>query len=214
MFSRLFGIMAAVLLAVGTLLSIRDAGGPPSPMTLASADIQQIGPTQPRYSSKPIRDIQPIADRVLADNPETPGQAPSDFGEFDRESWRIVRLEVPKPDGEWMRVTLARPLTWLETAVRDDHGRLWLEFKELGIANWANVLAIEPCPEAAVGEGRLVTAKFEHSSAEVIDLFVDGVSEPIGTTSNHPFWSQDRQDFVQAGVLRIGERLQADVVIW
>jgi hypothetical protein len=59
-----------------------------------------------------------------------------------------------------------------------------------------------------VGEGRLVTGKFEHSSAEVIDLFVDGVSEPIGTTSNHPFWSQDRQDFVQAGVLRIGERLR------
>ena len=107
-----------------------------------------------------------------------------------------------------MRVTLARPVAWVEAAGRDDHGRLWLEFKELGIANWANVLAIEPCPEAAMGEGRLVTGKFEHSSAEVIDLFVDGVSEPIGTTSNHPFWSEDRRDFVQAGQLRIGERLR------
>ena len=208
MVTRGFGIMAAVLLAVGSLLSIRDAGGPPSPMSVASAELGRSGQTSPRYSSKPIRDIQPIADRVLADNPETPGQAPSDFGEFDRESWRIVRLEVPKPDGEWMRVTLARPVAWVEAAGRDDHGRLWLEFKELGIANWANVLAIEPCPEAAVGEGRLVTGKFEHSSAEVIDLFVDGVSEPIGTTSNHPFWSEDRRDFVQAGKLRIGEHLR------
>ena len=189
-------------------MSIREAGGPSSPMPLASADIQRIGPTQPRYSSKAIREIQPIADRVLADNPETLGQAPSDFGEFDRESWRIVRLEVPKPDGEWMRVTLARPVTWLEAAGRDDLGRLWLEFKELGVANWANVLAIEPCPEAEVGQGRLVTGKFEHSSADVIDLFVDSISEAIGTTSNHPFWSEDRQDFVQAGKLRIGERLR------
>ena len=206
--ARGLGIVAAVLLSVGSLLSIGDGCGPPSPISVASAEIQRSVANTPRYSSKSIRDIQSIADRVLADNPETPGQAPSDFGEFDRESWRIVQLEVPKPDGEWMRVTLARPLTWLEAAGRDDHGRLWLEFKELGIAKWANVLAIEPCTEAAVGEGRLVTGKFEHSSADVIDLFVDGVSEPIGTTSNHPFWSEDRRDFVQAGQLRMGERLR------
>ena len=209
--SGVFGIMAVVLIAVGSLLSIYDAGRPPSPpnaISLASADVQRSKAVQRRYTTKPIRDIQPIADRVLADNPETPGQAPSDFGEFERESWRIVRMEVPKPDAEWMRVTLARPVAWVEAAGRDDHGRLWLEFKELGIANWANVLAIEPCPESAVGEGRLVTGKFEHSSAEVIGLFVDGVSEPIGTTSNHPFWSEDRHDFVQAGRLRIGERLR------
>ena len=78
-----------------------------------------------------------------------------------------------------VKVTLARPHVWIDTAKRDPEGRLWLEFKELGIANWANVLVIEPCPEAAVGQGRLVTGKFEHSSAEVIDLFVEGVSEPI-----------------------------------
>lgn len=208
MISRFFGIVSAALFAIGSLLSIRDAGGPPSSMSAASADVERSEQSWVRYSSKPIRNIQPIADRVLADNPETPGQAPSDFGKFNRESWQIVRLEVPKPDGEWMRVTLARPLTWLETAARDDHGRLWLEFKELGIANWANVLAIEPCPEAAVGEGRLVTGKFEHSSAEVMDLFVDGVPEPIGTTSNHPFWSEDRQDFFQARKLRIREHLR------
>ncbi|MFO1002113.1 MAG: polymorphic toxin-type HINT domain-containing protein [Planctomycetaceae bacterium] len=35
-----------------------------------------------------------------------------------------------------------------------------------------------------------------------------GKAETIGTTSNHPFWSEDRQEFVQAGSLEIGERLQ------
>ena len=206
--ARGLGVIAVVLLAVSSLLSLRDAGGPPSPMSVASANVGLVESKAPRYSSKPIRDIQPIAGRVLADNPETDGQAPSDFGEFTAADWRILRLVVPKPDREWMKVTLARPQEWIEAAKRDPEGRLWLEFKELGIANWANVLAIEPCSEAAVGQGRLVTGKFEHSSAEVIDLFVDGVSEPIGTTSNHPFWSEDRRDFVQAGKLGIGERLR------
>ena len=151
---------------------LRDAGGPPSPMSVASAELGRSGQTSPRYSSKPIREIQPIADRVLADNPETPGQAPSDFGEFHAANWRLVKMVVRKPDHEWMKVTLSRPQAWIEAAQRDSEGRIWLEFKELGIANWANVLAIEPCPEAAVGEGRLVTGTFEHSSGDVLNLFI------------------------------------------
>ncbi|MFT4559235.1 MAG: hypothetical protein ACI92S_004625, partial [Planctomycetaceae bacterium] len=59
-----------------------------------------------------------------------------------------------------------------------------------------------------------------HSSGDVIDLVVEdeGVSQPssfrprpsketIGTTSNHPFWSVDRQEYVQAGQLEPGERV-------
>jgi len=33
-------------------------------------------------------------------------------------------------------------------------------------------------------------------------------ADSIGTTSNHPFWSVDRQEYVPAGQLEIGERLQ------
>lgn len=50
--ARGLGIMAAILLAVGSLLSIRDAGGPPSPISVASADLQRSAPTQTRYSSR------------------------------------------------------------------------------------------------------------------------------------------------------------------
>lgn len=32
--------------------------------------------------------------------------------------------------------------------------------------------------------------------------------ETLGTTSNHPFWSVNRQDYVQAGSLVIGEQVQ------
>jgi hypothetical protein len=54
----------------------------------------------------------------------------------------------------------------------------------------------------------VVTGRFAHSSADVIDLAVDGLAAPIGTTSNHRFWSEDRQAFVEAGSLAVGERLR------
>ncbi len=207
--SRGLAAIAVVLLSVGGFLSLRGSGHTqPQPLIAAVEADRSESTSTPQYLSKRIADIQPIADRVLADNPETEGQAPSDFGEFNAADWRLLKLLIPKPDGEWLKVTLARPLTWIEESERDEHGRLWLEFEELGIANWADVLAIEPCPAAAVGEGRLVTGKFEHSSAEVIDLHVDGLSDPISTTSNHPFWSEDLLEFVQAGALSIGEHLR------
>jgi hypothetical protein len=115
--ARDFCSMAAVLLAVRFLLSIRDVGGPPSPISVVSAEIERSITTSPRYLSKPIRDIQPIADCVLADNPETPGQAPSYFGEFDRESRRIVRLEVPKPDGSTLHIAMLRSEEWLRNQI-------------------------------------------------------------------------------------------------
>ena len=31
--------------------------------------------------------------------------------------------------------------------------------------------------------------------------------KPIGTTARHPFWSIDRNDFIDAGELRVGEKL-------
>ena len=40
-------------------------------------------PDTPKYKTVAIREIQPAGYRVLADNPQTPGQAPGDFGEFD-----------------------------------------------------------------------------------------------------------------------------------
>ena len=37
---------------------------------------------------------------------------------------------------------------------------------------------------------------------------MDGESKPIGTTPNHPIWSVDREAFVRADSLSIGEQLQ------
>ena len=73
------------------------------------------------------------------------------------------------------------------------------------------VVSIDECPSEIEGEGRLVTGRFEHSSAEVLNLYVEGEqTDPIGTTASHPFWSQDRQAFVSAELLRTTERLRLE----
>ncbi|MCU0713701.1 MAG: HINT domain-containing protein, partial [Pirellula sp.] len=70
---------------------------------------------------------------------------------------------------------------------------------------------IEPCQGVLPGDGHVITATFLHSSGDVIDLvWSDDESrnlESVGTTSNHPFYSFDRGDYVQAGSLQEGERL-------
>lgn len=78
----------------------------------------------------------------------------------------------------------------------------------MGIADWAILQATEPCPTDILGEGRLVTGTFEHSSGNVLNLFIAGEATPIGTTAGHFFWSEDRQDFVQAADLRQSEALR------
>jgi len=69
---------------------------------------------------------------------------------------------------------------------------------------------VGPCPELESGEGRLVTGTFSHASGEILDIAVDGITEPIGCTGAHPFWSEDRQAFIPARDLRLGETLRTE----
>jgi hypothetical protein len=80
--------------------------------------------------------------------------------------------------------------------------------KEMAVVGLAEVLAIEPCPPLEEGKGRLVTGTFHHPSGEVYDLKLASESKPLGVTATHPFWSCDRNDWVSAINLRIGETLK------
>ena len=94
-----------------------------------------------------------------------------------------------------------------------------MDLPELGLTDLAWVTDISECPKIEPvdsqnsSRGRVVTATFHHSSGDVIDLTLgsepssQGPPETIGTTSNHPFWSVDRQEYVQAGQLDTGERV-------
>jgi hypothetical protein len=84
---------------------------------------------------------------------------------------------------------------------------IFVDLPEHGISADFTVREIRPCPTPAAGDGYLVTTKFIHENAEILDLRIEGSDEPIGTTASHPFWSEDRQQFVAAGDLRVGENL-------
>ncbi|MCC9603192.1 HINT domain-containing protein [Stieleria sp. JC731] len=85
-----------------------------------------------------------------------------------------------------------------------------MDLPELAITGPALLVDLQPAPQVQAGAGRVVTATFHHTSGDVIDLTIgENVStETIGTTGNHPFWSEDRQEYVQAATLEIGEQVR------
>ena len=101
---------------------------------------------------------------------------------------------------------LLRSRDWLEDHGAYVGGSVFLDMPEMGACGQAEVLAIEPCSSLEEGEGRLVTGTFKHTSGEVYDLKLE--SEFIGVTTMHPFWSVDREAWVSAIDLEIGETLK------
>tara|TARA_R110000868_G_scaffold411633_1_gene706559 strand:- start:1196 stop:1981 length:786 start_codon:yes stop_codon:yes gene_type:complete len=89
--------------------------------------------------------------------------------------------------------------------------QVYISVPECGISGNATVLQIEDCPPLAPRPGpgfQIVTGTFQHEAAQTLDISVEDESKPIGTTPNHPIWSVDREAFVRADSLTVGERLQ------
>ncbi len=86
-----------------------------------------------------------------------------------------------------------------------------LHLAELGAEGPASITSIQPCLPIESDDGtgrRLVTSVFRHAAANVIDVAIGSSDQSIGVTANHPFWSEDRQSFIPAGELRLGENLR------
>ena len=114
-----------------------------------------------------------------------------------------------KRDGTGADVVLLRPDSWLEKNNAKVGGNVYIAVPECGIDGNAKVTNIEACPPIAGGPGQAVIGTFHHHSATVYDLVVEGQDQSIGVTGNHPIWSADRQDYIPAAELSIGERLLA-----
>jgi hypothetical protein len=187
-------------------------GGAPDLNSLANCEVNPLNAatsnTPPRFATRKIRDIE-VGIWVLADNPELEDDE-DEYGPIDPAQWRRITLRMHKPDGGTLDIDFLRPLQWLEAHNACVGGSILLQLGELGIDGLAEVRSITTCPplpNRPSQNHRLVTGKFTHSAANVIDLHIAGLAEPIGTTANHPFWSTDRQEFVQAGSLQIGEHV-------
>ena len=118
--------------------------------------------------------------------------------------WLALSLALASPQSN----VLLRSLDWIADYGAHAGGSVFLDMPEMGVEGQAEVLAIEPCAPLEEGEGRLVTGTFKHTSGEVYDLKLESESKPIGVTATHPFWSVDREAWVSAIDLEIGETLK------
>ncbi|MEX1223960.1 MAG: polymorphic toxin-type HINT domain-containing protein, partial [Pirellulales bacterium] len=160
-----------------------------------------------QIQSTPIEEIR-IGERVAAKNPLLDEEAR--LAPEPNESWQWLSLHLDDGDGKQVNIQLLRPAYWVEQQDAYVGGFVFLELCELGAYGDAQVINIQPAPMIAAGEGRVVTGTFRHtSSAPLYDVLIEGESEPIGVTAHHPFWSEDRQDFIPTEELQVGERLLA-----
>lgn len=161
--------------------------------------------TQQRLQTTPIQQMRPGM-RVLGRNPDRWDTQP--VIEPEPVSWRLVSVRMEQQPGKFVLGQLLRPTSWISQNNVLLGAVIQLEIPEMHVAGDAEVLSIADCPPIRRGAGSVVTGTFRHVSDEVISVFVEGEAEPIGATSQHPFWSRDRDAFIPAGELRIGEELK------
>lgn len=150
-----------------------------------------------------------IGERVLTYLPSERLDEISDKEYVDSSGLRHLSLSFVRADGSSVQIELLRNLDWIGDYFARVGNTVRLDMPEMGVDGLTEVLAIEPCPSLEDGNGCLITGKFKHTSGEVYDLSLEGESEPIGVTGSHPFWSVDRNAWVSAVDLRIGETLKS-----
>ncbi len=211
-------IFAGVCFIVGSVLVVQGLTGdtPRGDVGASAAQARQAGDDAATVwlvdgtpvTSQAIEQIQ-VGRRVMGRNPELSDADRAAAGpEPHPDSWRLLRLRMTKADGDRLDMTLLRPVEWIDRYQAAAGGVVYLDMQEMGAVGEAQVLAVEACPAIQPGPGRVVTGTFAHQSGDVIDLKVSGMVDPLGTTANHPFWSEDRQAFVPAGQLQSGENLR------
>lgn len=177
---------------------------------------EQPALTPVSYSAAPTTEVvaQPIQTiRVgqrmwIGDNPSSERDERIGAEIHDPSQWRKMVLHCPKRDGSTARVEMLRPIAWLAERDVRAGGQVDIEVPECGIEGLAEVLEVQPCPVIQSGEGRVVTATFHHQAARTINVAIAGLEEPIGTTPNHPFWSETAQQFVRADQLSPGDEVR------
>jgi len=115
-----------------------------------------------------------------------------------------------QPDGAKIEISLLRPVNWFNQKQNKLGGKIYLSLGEFGANGWATITALDTAKiqiKAAEANYRVVIGTFIHQSTSVWELEVEGLSKPIGVTANHPIWSIDRNAWVSAGDLIVGEQL-------
>ncbi|HEX5442423.1 MAG TPA: hypothetical protein VFW87_01280, partial [Pirellulales bacterium] len=109
-------------------------------------------------------------------------------------------------------IDLLRPTEWGQANEVGAGRTIYLDLPEMGAVGDAQVMGIGPCPPIDQGPGTVITGTFKRESdgSHVVELRLEGQEEPTGVTDNHPYWSVDRQKFVEVGNLRVGELVDTE----
>lgn len=170
-----------------------------------SAPISQGAEQEVGYC--PISQIE-LGQRTLGTNPLRE-EVPENLQDPDPTFWREVHLQVADESQEEVTIQLLRPLGWIYAQNAWLGNKIPLELTELHVNGEAVVTYVGSCPPIRPGPGNVVTGKYIHQSADnLIDLSIEGENQPTGVTTNHPYWSVDRQCFLQAGDLKRGEHVE------
>jgi hypothetical protein len=134
-------------------------------------------------------------------------------------TWPKATLRLPNPWGhpeETLDIELLRPAQMLDDAGYSDNGLVWFGLGELGIEGVARVVSVTYVPYIEPGPGYVVTMLVRlvtHRNPDILQLSLKdeaGHTEELIPTAHHPLYSADRQAWLHAGELVVGERLQTN----
>jgi hypothetical protein len=204
--SRVGLVWVLAWIVVGGLLLLKALQPAPTTPSVSAVDPAGTAHPAPARRSIAIEDVR-VGDRVAARNPEIAQAERDQWRPIEPAGWRKLTLRMPKASGGEVRIELLRPDDWIADAGAEAGATIQLDLFELGVDGPADVLAVEPCPPLSEGSGQVVTGTFAHTCSNLVNVQVDTQAGPIGVTASHPFWSDDRRRFVEAGQLRMGETL-------
>jgi hypothetical protein len=211
------------LLKANGLMSFRPIDIFTEPNTLLDVWVDEAIPLE-MYSEKELDIQKHINGKETGIITYAPLDKEKEWLNIDHEAitpytWKWVKLELTKENGTISRITIRRPNWWIKQSNADKIGnQVSLFLPEMGISGTATVKKISPSQldtrlwdEERKGDyiSQPLTGKFEHESDDVWNYYFQGLDEPIGATSVHPFWSEDRQNWVAVGDLKIGEKVKA-----
>ncbi|WP_339733988.1 HNH endonuclease [uncultured Gimesia sp.] len=181
-------------------------GGADASMLPSAQAALSPGVTPPRVVTTPIQEMRPGM-RVVGRNPlrlETESTI-----DPTPEGWRLISVRMLKQDGSYFEAQLLRPLSWISQHRAKPGVTIQLNMPELHVVGAAEVLSISDCPPIDPGDGPVVLSTFKNTANNVLNIYVEGETEPIGVTAGHPIWSEDRQAFVHSEKLSVGEKLRS-----
>jgi hypothetical protein len=150
----------------------------------------------------------PLGSRVLAGNPR-PEEMDDTFVEPEQATWVSVSVRMTKRDGTVVQAEFLRPREWVDRLGIKAGAALPIAIAELEVEGDAFVTGIGPCPIIAEGDGRVVTGRFvTREAGNLVRVALENGAE-IRATDVHPVWSVDREEWVPAGELEPGERVDA-----